>query len=93
MITQQAQIIAYIDDYKLLMIATLVVIPLLIVFQRTSGGNGEDHTLSDGMTTGNPAPIRTAIERTATVEAPCHLRAEDNPWHQQHRPDAWLARR
>jgi hypothetical protein len=27
MITQQAQIIDYIDDYKLLMIATLVVIP------------------------------------------------------------------
>jgi DHA2 family multidrug resistance protein len=34
MITQQAQIIAYIDDYKLLMIATLAVIPLLIVFTR-----------------------------------------------------------
>jgi DHA2 family multidrug resistance protein len=33
-ITQQAQIIAYIDDYKLLMIATLAVIPLLIVFKR-----------------------------------------------------------
>ena len=32
-ITQQAQIIAYIDDYKLLMIATLVVIPLLLVFK------------------------------------------------------------
>jgi MFS transporter, DHA2 family, multidrug resistance protein len=27
MITQQARIIAYIDDYKLLMIATLLVIP------------------------------------------------------------------
>jgi hypothetical protein len=33
-ITQQAQIIAYIDDYKLLMIATLAVIPLLIVFKK-----------------------------------------------------------
>ncbi len=33
MITRQAQIIAYIDDYKLLMIATLAVIPLLIVFR------------------------------------------------------------
>jgi DHA2 family multidrug resistance protein len=40
MITRQAQIIAYIDDYKLLMIATLAVIPLLIVFKRVSG---EDH--------------------------------------------------
>jgi MFS transporter, DHA2 family, multidrug resistance protein len=45
-ITQQAQIIAYIDDYKLLMIATLVVIPLLIVFKRTSDGSGEDHTVA-----------------------------------------------
>jgi DHA2 family multidrug resistance protein len=39
MITRQAQIIAYIDDYKFLMIATLAVIPLLLVFQRSSGGS------------------------------------------------------
>ena len=45
MITQQAQIIAYIDDYKLLMIATLAVIPLLIVFKQASGRGGEDHTV------------------------------------------------
>ena len=38
MVTRQAQIIAYIDDYKLLMIATLAVIPLLIVFKSPSGG-------------------------------------------------------
>jgi MFS transporter, DHA2 family, multidrug resistance protein len=38
MITQQAQIIAYIDDYKMLMIATLVVMPLLIVFRRPPRG-------------------------------------------------------
>jgi len=37
-VTRQAQIIAYIDDYKLLMIATLAVIPLLIVFKEASGG-------------------------------------------------------
>jgi MFS transporter, DHA2 family, multidrug resistance protein len=43
MITTQAQIIAYIDDFKLLMIATLAVIPLLLVFKQASGG-GEDHT-------------------------------------------------
>ena len=43
MITQHAQIIAYIDDYKLLMIATLLVIPLLIVFKQASEGAGEDH--------------------------------------------------
>jgi DHA2 family multidrug resistance protein len=42
MITTQAQIIAYIDDFKLLMIATLVVIPLLLVFKQASG-DGEDH--------------------------------------------------
>ena len=35
-ITQQAQIIAYIDDYKLLMLATLAVFPLLLVFRRSS---------------------------------------------------------
>ena len=34
MITQQAQIIAYIDDYKLLMIATLAVFPLLLAFKK-----------------------------------------------------------
>jgi DHA2 family multidrug resistance protein len=45
MITRQAQIIAYIDDYKLLMIATLAVIPLLIVFKQASGRGGEDHTV------------------------------------------------
>ncbi len=44
-ITQQAQIIAYIDDYKLLMIATLAVVPLLIAFKQVRGGGGADHTL------------------------------------------------
>jgi DHA2 family multidrug resistance protein len=39
MITQQAQIIAYIDDYKLLMIATLTVMPLLIAFKKSSSGD------------------------------------------------------
>jgi DHA2 family multidrug resistance protein len=45
MITQQAQVIAYIDDYKLLMIATLLVIPLLIVFKRASDKDSEDHAV------------------------------------------------
>lgn len=36
LVTRQAQIIAYIDDYKLLMIATLAVIPLLIVFKKAA---------------------------------------------------------
>jgi len=35
-INEQAQIIAYIDDYKLLMIATLAVFPLLLVFKRSA---------------------------------------------------------
>jgi DHA2 family multidrug resistance protein len=46
MITRQAQIIAYIDDYKLLMIATIAVIPLLIVFKKASGGGDKGHTLA-----------------------------------------------
>jgi DHA2 family multidrug resistance protein len=45
-VTQQAQIIAYIDNYKLLMIATLVAIPLLIVFKKSSTGAARDeHTI------------------------------------------------
>ena len=44
-ITQQAQIISYIDDYKLLMIAMLSVFPLLIVFKKTAYSDA-DHTLA-----------------------------------------------
>jgi len=44
-ITRQAQIIAYIDDYKLLMIATLAVIPLLVVFSKTSGAGAETEVI------------------------------------------------
>jgi DHA2 family multidrug resistance protein len=43
-ITLQAQIIAYIDDYKLLMIATIAVVPLLVVFKTPSGAGGAGHT-------------------------------------------------
>jgi MFS transporter, DHA2 family, multidrug resistance protein len=43
MITHQAQIIAYIDEFKLLMIWMLVVNPLLIAFKRAGGG--KDQTL------------------------------------------------
>lgn len=45
MITQQAQIIAYIDDYKLLMIATIAVLPLLVVFKKASGPGAPDHSV------------------------------------------------
>ncbi|HTW28153.1 MAG TPA: DHA2 family efflux MFS transporter permease subunit [Acetobacteraceae bacterium] len=45
-ITRQAEIIAYVDDYKLLMLATLAVIPLLIVFQRPGRATAPDHTVA-----------------------------------------------
>jgi len=45
MITQQAQIIAYIDDYKLLMIATIAVLPLLIVFKQATSRATSDHAV------------------------------------------------
>jgi DHA2 family multidrug resistance protein len=44
-ITTQAQIIAYIDDYKLLMIATLAVIPLLVVFKKPVARQGTNQTI------------------------------------------------
>ncbi|HUC16662.1 MAG TPA: DHA2 family efflux MFS transporter permease subunit [Acetobacteraceae bacterium] len=44
-ITRQAQIIAYIDDYKLLMIATIAAIPLLIIFRSPGRARGTDHAL------------------------------------------------
>jgi MFS transporter, DHA2 family, multidrug resistance protein len=37
LVTQQAQIIAYIDDYKLLLIATLALFALLVIFKKSSG--------------------------------------------------------
>ena len=44
-ITLQAQIIAYIDDFKLLMILTLLAVPLVFFFKKPPGGDGEDHAL------------------------------------------------
>jgi DHA2 family multidrug resistance protein len=43
-VTQQAPIIAYIDDYKLLMIATLVVILLIVVFSRAAAEDAADQS-------------------------------------------------
>src|ERR1700691_4821553 len=40
LVTQQAQIIAYIDDYKLLLIATLALFALLVIFKKTNGSPG-----------------------------------------------------
>jgi MFS transporter, DHA2 family, multidrug resistance protein len=48
LVTQQAQIIAYIDDYKFLMLATLAVLPLLLVFRRpSSAGRSEPVTIGE----------------------------------------------
>jgi MFS transporter, DHA2 family, multidrug resistance protein len=41
-VTQQARIIAYMDDYKLLMIATLAAIPLLVIFRKPPPGAADD---------------------------------------------------
>jgi DHA2 family multidrug resistance protein len=46
LVTRQAQIIAYIDDYQLLMIATLAVLPLLIVFKRAAGASTPGHLVA-----------------------------------------------
>ncbi len=47
LITRQAQIIAYIDDYKLLMIATLAIVPLLIMFRKPRVGGMDHHVIVD----------------------------------------------
>lgn len=44
-VTQQAQIIAYIDDYKLLMILTLAAIPLLVIFEKAQHSSGGDEPI------------------------------------------------
>ncbi len=45
MVTQQAQIIAYIDDYKFLLFVTLAVLPLLLFFRKGSD-SGTEHSLA-----------------------------------------------
>jgi DHA2 family multidrug resistance protein len=44
-VTQQAQIIAYIDDYKLLLIITVIVLPLLLFF-REGGASDQEHPMA-----------------------------------------------
>jgi hypothetical protein len=39
LITQQAQIIAYIGDYKVLMLATLAVLPFIPLFKRAASSS------------------------------------------------------
>jgi MFS transporter, DHA2 family, multidrug resistance protein len=45
-VTQQSQIIAYSDDFKLLMVATLVVFPLLAVFNKPADRSVPDHLMA-----------------------------------------------
>jgi DHA2 family multidrug resistance protein len=45
-VSRQAEIIAYIDDYKLLMLATLVIFPLLLVFKRARQASGPTETMA-----------------------------------------------
>src|SRR5919199_486237 len=42
-ITTQAQVIAYADDYRLMMGLTLAALPMLILMRRSSGGGGDAH--------------------------------------------------
>ncbi|HEV2270090.1 MAG TPA: DHA2 family efflux MFS transporter permease subunit [Steroidobacteraceae bacterium] len=46
-ITQQAQVIAYVDDYKLLFLACVAVIPLLVIFKRSSAAGAERVVVAD----------------------------------------------
>jgi hypothetical protein len=46
-LTQQAQIIAYLDDYQLLLVATLAVLPLLFVFRRPASPGAGDPVVMD----------------------------------------------
>ena len=46
-ITRQAQIIAYIDDYKLLLVAMLVALPLLALFRGSASGAGDAPIVTD----------------------------------------------
>ncbi|WP_096701090.1 DHA2 family efflux MFS transporter permease subunit [Magnetospirillum sp. 15-1] len=42
-ITQQATIISYMDDFKLLMVLSLLVMPLVLVLRKPQGPAGTDH--------------------------------------------------
>src|ERR1700733_9059088 len=48
LVTQQAQVIAYIDDYKLLLIATLALFALLVIFKKSGGSAGTEHAVVEG---------------------------------------------
>ncbi len=45
-ITEQATIIAYIDDFKLLMLMSIVAIPLVLLLRKPAGPQEIDHTMA-----------------------------------------------
>ncbi|HEY0493648.1 MAG TPA: MFS transporter, partial [Candidatus Dormibacteraeota bacterium] len=46
MVTLQATIIAYIDDFKLMMILSLAAMPLLLLLRKPKGGGAPDHSIA-----------------------------------------------
>jgi DHA2 family multidrug resistance protein len=46
-ITRQASIIAYIDDFKLMMILSLIVMPLLLLLRKQQGGGSSEPVIVD----------------------------------------------
>jgi len=46
-VTRQAVFIAYLDDFKLMMIVTFAVLPLLLLMRKGSGGGGPQHAAMD----------------------------------------------
>jgi DHA2 family multidrug resistance protein len=46
MVTLQATIIAYIDDFKLMMILSLAAMPLLLLLRKPEGGGAPDHSIA-----------------------------------------------
>ena len=42
-VTTQAQIIAYADDYRLMMLLTLAALPMLLLMRKGAGGGGGAH--------------------------------------------------
>src|SRR5882724_8098489 len=81
----EAQIVAYIDDYKLLMAATLAVIPLLIVLSRRPMGASRMKRLSGRSRDGG----LSECARFTVGRARQHVRA-DHPGEEQ--PQAIVCR-
>ena len=46
-VTRQAVFIAYLDDFKLMMIVTFAVLPLLLIMRKAKGGGGAPAMAAD----------------------------------------------